>query len=120
MAVVRPFKGVVPKQELAEQVACLPYDVMNREEATEMAKDNPYSFLHICRSEIDLPEVEDVYSPEVYKKAKESYGRRLAERFKSTLSSKAYEVLSNYELTTVYAPDTSSCVDRILKEKNED
>jgi preprotein translocase subunit YajC len=56
----------------------------------------------------------------VYKKVKESYGRRLAERFKSTLSSEAYEVLSNYELTTIYAPDTSSCVDRILKEKNED
>ena len=53
---------------------------------------------------------------EAYKKTKEAYGKRLAERFKDTLSNKAYEVLSNYELTTIYPPDVSSCVDRIRKE----
>lgn len=77
MSTVRPFKAIRPAKEYAEKVESLPYDVMNREEATEMAKDNLYSFLHICRSEIDLPEVEDVYSPEVYKKAKTNIDERL-------------------------------------------
>lgn len=70
MAIVRPFKAVRPAKEYAGKVVSLPYDVMNREEAAEMAKGNPYSFLHICRSEIDLPNQEDAYNHEVYQKAK--------------------------------------------------
>ena len=59
MAVVKAFRAVRPAPELADKVAALPYDVMNRKEAAEMAEGNPYSFLHICRSEIDLPQQED-------------------------------------------------------------
>lgn len=70
MAIVRPFRGIRPAGALADKMISLPYDVMNREEATKMAEGNPYSFLHICRSEIDLPEVENPYSKEVYAKAK--------------------------------------------------
>jgi len=72
MATVRPFKAIRPAKDKAAQVESLPYDVMNREEAAEMAKGNPYSFLHICRSEIDLPDEKDVYSPAVYAKAKQN------------------------------------------------
>lgn len=72
MAVVRPFKGLVPKQELAEQVACLPYDVMNRKEAKEMAEGNPYSFLHIVRSEIDLADTVGDYDKLVYETARKN------------------------------------------------
>lgn len=72
MAIVRPFKGIRPQEALAEQVACLPYDVMNREEAKEMAKGNPNSFLRICRSEIDLPESVDAYDPAVYEQARKN------------------------------------------------
>lgn len=68
MAVVRPFRAIRPNKKMADKVISLPYDVMNREEAAEMAKNNPYSFLHICRSEIDLPG-KDAYSKEVYEKA---------------------------------------------------
>lgn len=72
MAIVRPFKGLRPKnQEIAEQMISLPYDVMNRKEAKEMAGSNPYSFLRIVRSEINLPDSVDAYSKEVYEKAKE-------------------------------------------------
>ena len=71
MAIVRPFKAIRPEKEYAGRVVSLPYDVMNREEAKEMAKDNPYSFLHICRAEIDL-DVEDPYCDKVYVKAKEN------------------------------------------------
>ena len=55
MAVVRPFKGVRPKdQKMAEEMISLPYDVMNRKEAKEMAEGKPHSFLRIVRSEIEL------------------------------------------------------------------
>ncbi len=72
MAKVRPFKAIRPTEDKAERIIALPYDVMNVEEAKEMAKGNPFSFLHISRSEIDLPDVENVYSTEVYEKAKEN------------------------------------------------
>ena len=58
MATVKPFKAIRPDAKYADKVISLPYDVMNRKEAAEMAADNPYSFLHICRAEIDLPEQE--------------------------------------------------------------
>ncbi len=72
MAVLRAFRALRPDKKYAANVISLPYDVMNRQEATKMAEGNPYSFLHICRSEIDLPEVEDVYAEAVYKKANEN------------------------------------------------
>lgn len=72
MAVVKPFKGLRPKnQEVAESMISLPYDVMNRQEAKEMAGDNEYSFLKIVRSEINLPDSADAYAREIYEKAKE-------------------------------------------------
>ncbi len=72
MAVVRPFKGIRPKKELVDKVACLPYDVMNREEAKEMAKGNDYSFLHVVRSEIDIDDSISQYDNVVYEKAREN------------------------------------------------
>jgi len=71
MAIIRPFRAVRPKESLADQVAALPYDVMNSEEAREMVKDNPYSFLHVDKSEVDLPENIDLYDQRVYDKARE-------------------------------------------------
>lgn len=70
MAIFRPFKAVRPTSENASKVAALPYDVMNSDEAREMVKDNPVSFLHIDKAEIDLPEDTYLYSEEVYLKAK--------------------------------------------------
>ncbi len=72
MAVLRPFKAVRPKNEFASLVGALPYDVMNSEEAREMVKDKPYSFLHVDKAEVDLPQGIDIYSSEVYEKAKEN------------------------------------------------
>ena len=71
MATVRPFRAVRPAQKYADKVVSLPYDVMNRQEAEKMAEGNPYSFLHICRSEIDLPNQKDPYDRSVYEKAKQ-------------------------------------------------
>lgn len=69
MAVIRPFRAVRPVPELAAKVAALPYDVMNSEEAREMVKDNPYSFLHVDKAEIDLSPDIDLYDQRVYEKA---------------------------------------------------
>ncbi len=77
MAIVRPFKAIRPAAEYAGRVASLPYDVMNRKEAAEMAAGNPYSFLHICRSEIDLPDQENPYDNSVYEKAKSNIADNL-------------------------------------------
>ena len=72
MAVFRPFKALRPTPEFASRVAALPYDVMNSAEAKEMVVGNPYSFLHVDKAEIDLPDGTDLYSDEVYAKAKEN------------------------------------------------
>ena len=55
MAVIKPFKGIRPPQELVEQVASRPYDVLNSEEAREEAKGNEKSLYHIIKPEIDFP-----------------------------------------------------------------
>ena len=75
MAVIRPFKALRPTKEKSQQVASVPYDVVNREEAKDFADGNPLSYLHITRSEIDLPDIKDVYSKEVYLKAKENLNK---------------------------------------------
>lgn len=72
MAVFKPFKALRPVSDKASQVAALPYDVMNSEEAAEMVKDNPISFLHVDKAEIDLPKDIDIYDEKVYLKAKEN------------------------------------------------
>ena len=73
MAKIKPFRGIRPPKDIVEEVACLPYDVMNTEEAREMAKGKERSLLHITRAEIDLPEGTDVHSQEVYDRSRENF-----------------------------------------------
>ncbi|WP_440603971.1 DUF1015 domain-containing protein [Bacillus sp. GB_SG_008] len=70
MATIKPFRAIRPVQERAKEVAALPYDVLNSSEAREIAKDNPYSFLHIDKAEIDLSSSISPYDNAVYEKAK--------------------------------------------------
>jgi uncharacterized protein (DUF1015 family) len=79
MATVRPFRALRPKSELASTICELPYDVMSSEEARAMAKDNPLSFLHVSKPEIDLPPGADVYSPAVYAKGRENFQRLISD-----------------------------------------
>lgn len=67
---IRAFQGLRPTPDNAPKVASLPYDVVNTEEARELASGNPLSFLHVVRAEIDLPNDTDPYSDAVYAKAK--------------------------------------------------
>ncbi|HEY4336460.1 MAG TPA: DUF1015 family protein [Puia sp.] len=72
MSKIVPFQALRPDPQYASQVASKPYDVLNSHEAREEAADNPYSFLHITKSEIDMPLNVDTHSQEVYDKAKEN------------------------------------------------
>lgn len=77
MTSILPFKALRPTVLLAPLVASRPYDVLNSKEAREVAKDNPYSFLHVTKSEIDLAEAIDIHSEVVYEKAKENLQRMI-------------------------------------------
>lgn len=72
MALVKAFRAIRPTQEFAEKVAALPYDVMDSNEAREMVKGNPYSFLHVDKAEIDLDPSIDIYDKKVYEKARDN------------------------------------------------
>ena len=72
MISISPFKALRPQPQFAKQVASRPYDVLSSKEAKVEAQGNPFSFLHITKSEIDLPANTDVHSKEVYLKAKEN------------------------------------------------
>lgn len=79
MKLIRSFRGIRPLAQLAAKVASHPYDVLNREEAYELAKDNAYSFLHINKPEVDMPVEVDVYHPSVYAKGRENLDRFIRE-----------------------------------------
>ncbi len=94
MATLKAFKGLRPPKEIAKELASRPYDVLNSAEARIEAKGNDYSLLHIIKPEIDLPEDINLYSQEVYNKAKENL-----EVFKS----KGWLVADNEEYLYIYA-----------------
>ena len=72
MAMIQPFKALRPQPQLAKQVASQPYDVLSSTEAKQVAAGNPASFLHVTKSEIDLPESVDIHDAQVYEQAKEN------------------------------------------------
>lgn len=73
MSKIKPFRALRPQANLAKEVSSVPYDVLNAQEAREIAQNNPHSFLRVSRSEIDLAENVNPYSDEVYAKAKENF-----------------------------------------------
>jgi uncharacterized protein (DUF1015 family) len=80
MAIIKPFRALRPHNEYAAQVASRPYDVLNSEEARKEANDNLLSFLHVTKSEIDLPADIDTHSEQVYHKAKENLERLIQKK----------------------------------------
>ena len=75
MAALVPFRALRPAPASAARVAAVPYDVVNREEAQELAAGNPLSFLHVSRAEIDLPPETNPYDPSVYARAVQNFAR---------------------------------------------
>jgi uncharacterized protein (DUF1015 family) len=95
MAVIRPFHAVRPDGDVAAAVSSVPYDVVSTAEARDLASGNPLSFLHVTRSEIDLPDGTDPYSPQVYRKAAENFA---ALRARAPLITEAEPALYCYRL----------------------
>src|SRR6266576_1339408 len=79
MAIIRPFNALRPAAEHAAEVAAVPYDVVNTEEARALASGNPFSFLHVSRPEIDLPDGTPIYSDEVYARAADNFAKLIKE-----------------------------------------
>lgn len=78
MAIIHPFRGWLPRIDKVDEVACVPYDVINTEEAAKMAEGKPDSFLHVIRPEIDLPPGTPYYDDSVYEKGAENLKRLLS------------------------------------------
>ena len=70
---IQAFKGLRPAPRLVSEVACVPYDVVDRDESAALAHGQPHSLLHVDRAEIDLPAETDPYSAEVYEKARTNF-----------------------------------------------
>ena len=96
MAVIRPFECVRPCERVADRVAALPYDVYNRQEACEVVKKEPLSFLKIDRAETQFDVSVDTYAPQVYQKAKELLEKAIADGTFITDTDRCYYI---YELT---------------------
>jgi len=79
MSLLQPFRAYRPQAGLAARVASVPYDVINTAEARQLAAGNPYSFLHVCRPEIDLPEGIDEHEDRVYATGAANLKRFIAE-----------------------------------------
>jgi uncharacterized protein (DUF1015 family) len=79
VAVIRPFRALRPQAERAQAVASVPYDVVNTDEARELAAGKPLSFLHVSRPEIDLSPGTDIHSDPVYRKAVQNFEKLIAD-----------------------------------------
>ncbi len=73
MSTLKPFRAVRPRPDAAPRIAAVPYDVVNTDEARELAAGEPLSFLHVSRAEIDLPPGTDPYCEAVYGRAAQNY-----------------------------------------------
>jgi len=79
MAQIEPFPALRPRPQIAGQICELPYDVMSSAEARAIAHGNPFSFLHVSKPEIDLPDNVDPYAPQVYAKGRENFSRLISD-----------------------------------------
>ncbi len=95
MARIFPFAALRPTPQAAAAVAAVPYDVVSTDEARALAADNPLSFLHVSRAEIDLPPGTDPHSDQVYERASENFrdlqgrARRWSSRMRRPFTSTA-------------------------------
>ncbi|MCH8558349.1 MAG: DUF1015 family protein [Balneolia bacterium] len=117
MITIKPFRAWRPDAERVERVACVPYDVINAEEAREMASGNPESFLHVVRPEINLAESVDEHADEVYQA-----GSAKLKEFMSngTLKQDADESLFVYRLTWKGRSQTGLFTCLSVKDYDED
>lgn len=123
MKLIKPFRGLRPTRELAVKVASHPYDVLNREEALALAKDNPYSFLHINKPEIDVDTSIDLHDQAVYDKGKENLDRFIEEGvLQQDSEEKLYvykQVMGDHEQVGLVAVASVEAYEKNLIKKHE-
>src|SRR2546430_10913300 len=123
VAIIRPFNALRPHEDRAAQVAAVPYDVVNTEEARALAAGNPWSFLHVSRSEIDLPDGTPIYSDQVYAKALANFEQLIKEcplENEETPSLYLYRlIMGDHEQIGVFACCSVDEYDRDIIRKHE-
>ncbi|CAM4280497.1 hypothetical protein BAMA_08095 [Bacillus manliponensis] len=132
MVIIRPFRAIRPAVEKAKEVAALPYDVLNSEEAREVVKGNPYSFLHVDKAEIDLDPALSPYDDLVYEKANENLQQMIKDGifiqeekscfyiYKLTMNGKSQSGLVVCTSIDEYENDTIKKHERTRYEKEKD
>lgn len=123
MAKYLPFNGLLPRPEQVEQVAAVPYDVVNTEEAAELAKGNPLSFLRVARPEIEMEAGVDLYSDPVYDKAAANF-KRLCEEAPLLVDEKAHLYvyslkMGNHRQTGILGAASTDDYDKDIIKKHE-
>jgi len=123
MKLIKPFRGLRPIRELAVKVASHPYDVLNREEAFDLAKDNLLSFLHINKPEVDMDVSVDVHDQSVYEKGRENLDRFQREgTLKQDSKEKLYvykQVMGEHEQVGLVAAASVDAYENNLIKKHE-
>ena len=123
MKLIKPFRGLRPIRELAVKVASHPYDVLNREEAFDLAKDNLLSFLHINKPEVDMDVSVDVHDQSVYEKGRENLDRFQREgTLKQDSEEKLYvykQVMGEHEQVGLVAAASVDAYENNLIKKHE-
>ncbi len=90
MATLYPFRALRPIVTAAPDVAAVPYDVVNTDEARALAAGNPRSFLRVSRAELELPPATDPYADEVYARAVDNYRALTASSFELETDASLY------------------------------
>ncbi len=123
MSVVRPFRGLRPSRDFAEKIASPPYDVLDSNEARNLVKNNPLSFLRVVKPEVDLPPEIDLYSAEVYQQGARNL-RRLMEDGLMVQDSKSCfyfyrQIMGNHSQTGLVASVSAEDYDNDVIKKHE-
>ncbi|MGN0709562.1 MAG: DUF1015 domain-containing protein [Anaerovoracaceae bacterium] len=109
MADIRAFRGLRPAKGLEGEIISLPYDVVTKEDAEEQGRKKPLSFLHVVRSEIDLPDCDDDYSDEVYEKASENL-KAMIDNKQMVYDEEAYIYIYREEIGSLSQTGVICCV----------
>ena len=112
MTLIRPFRALRPVPTRAREVIAPPYDVLSSAEARARAKGKPWSFLHVSKAEIDLPEGTDPYAPAVYATAAENLKRMRSE---GVLMRDANPNYYAYRATWTGRPADGACLRRLAR-----
>lgn len=123
MSVVRPFRGLRPSRKFAEKIASPPYDVLDSQEARELVKDNPLSFLRVVKPEVDLGREVDLYSTEVYQQGAKNLRRLMEDGLMAQDASPCFyfyrQIMGDHSQTGLVASVSAEDYDNDIIKKHE-